>query len=119
MEWGVRESDDARPKREVRWANEPWKPRWLSDLLAAFPLYPRGPCSDSVQVSLKDGHYQPFERESHCPDDLGAARHSDGRGLYEASECDDARPKRDLLWEPRPPDPARVRENLPFWNFEC
>ena len=76
MEWDVRESDDARPKREVRWANEPWKPRWLSDLLAAVPLYPRGPWSDSVQVLLKVGHYERFERESHCPDDLGAARHN-------------------------------------------
>ena len=117
MQWGVRESDDARPKREVRWANEPWKPRWLSDLLAAVPLKPRRPCSDSVQVLLNDGHYERFERESHCPDDLGAARHSDGRGQCEASECDDARPKRDLLWEPRPPHSGN-RENLPALNVD-
>lgn len=30
------------------------------------------------------------EREGHCPDDLGVARHSNGRLLRKASECDDA-----------------------------
>src|SRR5262249_12953366 len=64
MERGVRESDDARPIREVLWRsgeNEPpgkprpahvnlrWKidpHRWFLGELAAVPLYPRGPCTD-------------------------------------------------------------------------